>query len=62
MLFCYLNMQYDVLLSNNFSEITHGISYDQLTKMCKMSCFVPFPLTTKQFEDFFSLKSREKNF
>ena len=55
-------MQYDVLLSNNFREITHGISYDQLTKTCKMSCFVPFPLTTKQFEDFFSLKSREKNF
>ena len=55
-------MQYDVLLSNNFSEITHGISYDQLAKKCKMSCFVPFPLTTKQFEDLFSLKSREKNF
>ena len=34
-----------------------------MTMTCKMSyCFVPCPLTTKQFEHFLTLNTRKKNF
>ena len=34
----------------------------RMTKTCKMSCFVPCPLTAKRSEDFLSVNRCEKNF